>query len=233
MARDEFFADVRRAVQFMAPRVEADSPFTDPEYIRKMLRVGDPLDHWLSSRVVQAFRPEDFVEDPRGAELADAVTRFRQVAAGVDPTGPVRWDQLDAAIPPFVVIVRTIQDLIREDWLAASNALLDEAEGWAKGQEWPTRRFSRQITEDFVGKYELDRLIYSAEGAQLALIPVGRFVPGTDGMLDLAVMPAYDSMNVIRRKRHWSIEPLPGVKGQEDWSKTAFIAKSLDLARLP
>ena len=29
MARDELFADVRRAVTFMAPRVQADSPFTE------------------------------------------------------------------------------------------------------------------------------------------------------------------------------------------------------------
>lgn len=233
MARDEFFADVRRAVQFMAPRVEPDSPFTDPDYIRKMLRMGDPSHLWLSSGVVQAYRPEDYADDPREAELGAAVAGFREVAAKVDPQGPVRQQQLDDAIPPFVTIVRTVQDLVREDWLLASNALLDEAEGWAKSQDWPTKRYARPITEGFVGRYELDRLIYSTEGAQLALIPVGRFVPGTDGMLDLAVMPAYDSMNVVRRNRQWSIQPLPGEEGQEDWSRPAFIRKSLDLARLP
>ena len=55
------------------------------------------------------------------------------------------------------------------------------------------------MTEDFIGQYKLDRLVYSAEGVQLALISVGRYAPGTEGMFDLAVMPAYDSVMVVRQ----------------------------------
>jgi hypothetical protein len=51
MARDEFFRDIRRAVSFMAPRVETDSPFLDTNYIERMLRGADL---WLSQKVVTA-----------------------------------------------------------------------------------------------------------------------------------------------------------------------------------
>ncbi len=232
MARDEFFADVRRAVSFMAPRVEADSPFTDTNYIQRMLRGADL---WLSRKVVEAFRPDDFADVDGGVRdaLVKAVDEFRSVAATVNPGEPTRSEQRDAALSPFTQIVKIVQDLVRDDWVSASTVLLAEAEDWAKEQGWPTRRFPKDVTEDFIGNYRLDKLVYSAEGAQLALIPVGRFAPWTDGMFDLAVMPAYDSVMVVRERGRWFIHPLPGEERRQDWSKDAFVSKSLELARLP
>ena len=231
MARDEFFADVRCAVTFMAPRVQADSPFTDTNYIQKMLR---GTDLWLTPKVVEAFRPDDFADVDEGLrnDLSKAVKEFRQVAARVNSSEPALPEQRDAALSPFTQIVKIVQVLVRDDWVTASTALLAEAENWAKEQDWPTKRFFKDITEDFIGNYRLDKLVYSAEGAQLALIPVGRFAPGTDGMFDLAVMPAYDSVMVIREKGRWFIHPLPKEEGRQDWSKEAFTNKSLHLARL-
>ncbi len=231
MARDEFIADVRRAVNFMAPRVEADSPFTDTSYIQKMLR-GAYL--WLNPKVVEAFQPEDYTDLGEGARNAmiKAVDEFRRVAATVKPSEPALPEQRDAALLPFTQIVKTVQAMVLDDWVSASTTLLAEAEGWAKQQDWPTRRFSKDITEDFIGNYRLDKLIYSVEGAQLALIPLGRFAPGTDGMFDLAVMPAYDSVMVVRKKDRWFIHPLSQEEGRQDWSKEAFVNKSLQLARL-
>jgi hypothetical protein len=231
MARDEFFADIRRAVSFMAPRVEAVSPFTDTNYIRRMLRGADL---WLSREVVDAFRPDDFADVDRGVRdaLIKEVNAFRRVAETVNPKEPTKPEQRDAALRPFTRIVKIVQKMVRDDWMSASAALLAEAEGWAREEGWPTRRFPKDITEDFIGNYRQDTLVYSAEGAQLALVPVGRFAPGTDGVFDLAVMPAYDSVMVVREKGRWFIHPLPGEEGRQDWSKGAFITESLKLARL-
>lgn len=231
MARDEFFADVRGAVGFMAPSVEADSPFTDTNYIEKMLRSADL---WLTPSVVSAFKPEDFADIDEGTRVAlsDAVRKFRSVAAQVNPSGPALPEQRDAARPPFKQIVETVQILVRKDWVGASTALLADAENWAREQGWPTKRFPKDITEDFIGKYNLDKLVYSAEGSQLALIPLGRFAPGTHGIFDLAVLPVYDSVQVVRRNDRWFIDPLPNETGRVVWSREAFIARSLLLARL-
>ncbi len=232
MARDNFFADVRRAVSIVAPRVETNSPFTNNDYLQKMLRAADL---WLTPTVVAAFEPGDFADVDGGVRdmLANSVEEFRRIATAVDPNGPVRPEQREAALPSFTQVVKIVQEFVREDWVSASAALLAEAEVWAKEQGWPTKRFSRDLTEDFIGQYRLKRLLYSTEGAQLALIPVGRFAPGTDGMFDLAVMPAYDSMMVVRQQGQWFVYPLPGQEGQQDWSKETFVSKSHDLARLP
>ena len=191
-------------------------------------------DLWLTRKVVEAFQPNDFGDLDEGVRdaLIKAVDEFRRVSATVNPSEPALPEQRDAALSPFTQIVKIVQVLVRDDWVSASTALLNEAEVWAKEQDWPTRRFPKDITEDFIGNYRLDKLVYSAEGAQLALIPLGRFAPGTDGMFDLAVMPAYDSMMVVRDKGRWFIHPLPKEEGRQDWSKEAFISKSLQLARL-
>jgi hypothetical protein len=232
MARDDFFRDVRRGVSFMAPRVEADTPFIDTSYIEKMLK---RTDMWLAQSVVAAFRPEDFpdLEEKEREQLTRAVSDFVTVARAVAPHGPATTEQRSAALEPFKFIVQIVQRLLRDDWMAACNKLLGEAQQWAKEAGWPSKRFSKDLTEDFIGTYKQDKLVFSAEGAQLALIPVGRFAPGTDGLFDLAVMPAYDSVMVVRQGNRWFIHPLPGDDGRQDWSKEAFLTTSLKLARLP
>jgi len=232
MARDEFFRDIRRAVSFMAPRVEADSPFTDVAYIERMLR---GTDLWLAQCVVGAFRPEDFPELDNGTRegLAQAVKEFLDIARTVSPKEPAKLDQRDAAVRPFLHIVQVVQGLVRDDWMRASTNLLGEAEGWAKEEGWPTKRYAKEVTEDFIGKYKQERLVFSAEAQQLALVPVGRFVPGTDGAFDLAVMPAYDSVMVVRQRDRWFLHPLPEEDGRQNWSKETFVDTSLKLARLP
>jgi len=232
MARDEFFRDIRRAMSFMAPRVEADSPLTDATYIERMLR-GTNM--WLEQGVVSAFRPEDFPDlDTTTREgLVQAVNEFLAVARTVPPKEPAKQDMRDAATRPFVHIVQIVQRLLRDDWMRASANLLGEAEGWAKEAGWPTVRYPKEVTEDFIGRYQLDKLVFAAEGQQLALVPVGRFAPGADGLFDLAVMPAYDSVMIVRKGDRWFIHPLPGEEGRRDWSKEAFRDTSLKLARLP
>ena len=232
MPRDEFIADVRRVMLKMTPRVATDTPFADAGYIERMLR---GTDLWISPGNVAAFDPADFADldaDTRNALVA-AVAKFRQVAETVDGGKPTLPEQRDAALGPFRRIVRIVQDLVFQDWLRASTDLLADAETWAREEGWPTRRFPRAVTEDFLGNYSLDRLVYSTEGAQLALIPLGRFAPGTEGMFDLAVMPAYDSMMVVRERGRWFIHPLPGEDARQHWSKEAFVSRSHDLARLP
>ena len=216
----------------MAPRVEADAPFTDIRYIEKMLQGTDT---WLAQGVVAAFRPEDFLDlDEKTREaLTRAVTEFLAAAHSVPPKQPATKEQRDAGMRPFMQIVQIVQGLLRDDWMRASSGLLGEAEAWAKEAGWPCKRYAKAVTEDFIGNYNQDRLVFSAEGAQLALVPVGRFAPGTDGMFDLAVMPAYDSVMTVRHGNRWFLHRLPGDEERQDWSKEAFLNTSLELARLP
>jgi len=233
MARDDFFRNVRRALVFMAPRVEVDNPYTKPEYVERMLR---GTDMWLAQSSVDGFRPEDYSEfsaDVR-SELERAVKDFLSVAKTVSSREPAKKEQMEAALVPFMQIVRVTQRFILEDWMSAANKLLAEAEQWAHSAEWPTKRYPKEIAEDFIGTYKLDKLVFAAEGSQLALVPVGRFAPGTDGMFDLAVLPSYDSVMVVREKNRWFVHPLANEEGKrKEWLKDVFLDTSIKLARLP
>jgi hypothetical protein len=233
MARDEFVRDIRRAVTFLSPRVEVDSPFMDPDYISRMLQ---GTDLWLAHGNVAAFRPEDFPDlgDEARGRLAEAVKEFSDIARAVAPDKPASATQRNAAAKPFQLIVQTVQRITLDEWLRATASLLQEAETWAREFEWPTRRYQKRVAEDFIGEYSQETLTFGVEGQQLALVPVGRFAPGTDGMFDLAVMPAYDSVMVVRQGVRWFIHPLPNEEGgTKDWSPDTFRQKSLALAKLP
>jgi hypothetical protein len=232
MARNEFFRDVRRAVSFLSTTVEADNSSTDTGYIQRMLRSADL---WLTRSVVAAYREEDFpdLSEAERYELTKAVSEFRKLAESAPPKGPAPLELREAAAPLFRQIVQSVQGMLLQDWLNASGDLLKEAEEWSKEQGWPVKRYSKNVKEDFLGSYKQERLVFSAEGSQLALVPVGRFAPGTDGMFDLAVMPAYDSVMVVRKGDRWFIHPRPGEEGRQDWTRESFEQASLELARLP
>ena len=120
MARDDFFSDLRNAVTFMAPRVEADTPFTDTNYIQRLLRASDS---WLSSKVVEKFQPNDFADIDEGVRdvLSKALEQFRD-ALKVKHNGPALPKPADAALPPFTQIVKIEQSLVLADWVSASSS---------------------------------------------------------------------------------------------------------------
>jgi hypothetical protein len=233
VARDDFSRNVRRALLFMAPRVETDNPYSKPEYVERSLR---GTDIWLAQASVAGFRPEDFTDLPsqERTRLEQAVNDFTNVVSSVPPKAPASKDQVEAALPLFMYIVRVIQGRLLDDWLRASEKLLTEAEEWARSAGWPTKRYPKEIAEDFIGTYRLDRLVFAAEGSQLALVPVGRFAPGTEGMFDLAVLPSYDSVMVVREGDRWFVHSLPGEDTRrKEWGKDVFVETCLKLARLP
>jgi hypothetical protein len=233
MARADFARNVRGALLFMAPRVEVDNPYTKPEYVEKILR---GTDIWLAQGSVEGYRPEDFADLPsqERSSLESAVHDFVAVAKTVAPKAAASREQVEAAVPSFLHIVRVIQGLLRNEWLDAAAQLVAEADEWAHAAGWPTKRYPKEIAEDFIGTYKVDKLVFAAEGSQLALVPVGRFAPGTDGMFDLAVLPSYDSSMVVREGDRWFIHPLPNEEAKRrDWQREVFVETCLELARLP
>lgn len=227
MAREAFIGQIRDVVSPMLNRTDFDE--------KKFVEMLPAYRGWLNARIVENYSPEDFpdLNQSERDALTTAVKEFLQIANDVSDNRPASQERLEAAAKLFGDIVSTIRRLTQEDWQHASNELLGEAEAWMKQDGWPCKRYSKDTTEAFIGNYAQERLVFSAEGSQLALIPVGRFAPGTEGLFDLAVMPAYDSVMVVRRGNRWYIHPTLGDEGRQDWSKEAFESMSLTLARLP
>jgi hypothetical protein len=212
---------------------DADHPYPDRDEFEGILRRSGR--RWLSKDSVAGFERGDFHDlDPETRDALDRdVSTFLDVASKVDAEGHATPDQVEAAVPTFREIAEIVREQTREDWLRAARELIDQADRWAEAEGWPTKRYSWEMNEPFLGAYELDRLIYSVMGSQMALVPVGRFMMKSRGSFDLAVMPAYESVSISRKPSgRWSIEPLPGENQALIWKQQHFVEVSEKLARM-
>lgn len=231
MAKQEFFQSVRTAVSFLAPRVDGDTPLRDRNELEGALRRAVI---WLTPKSIQGFDPGDFADLPseQQDELAASVDEFISVAKSVPANEPANSDQINAALPPFLNIVKAVQKIVRDEWLDAARRLLEQAENWAMARQWPTRCFPKAISEDFIGTYTLRKLVFGVEGSQLVLNPLGRFAPGADGIFDFAVLPVYESAMVVRQQGKWYIHPPSHEHRRREWSEVAFVETAQKLTRL-
>src|SRR5262245_9886124 len=100
---------------------------------------------------------------------------------------------------------------VRDEWVAAVEQLVRDAETWSQGQGWAVRKEPKTITEDRLGSYTVPRLLIHASSGRLLLDPVARYIPGATGLVDLYVLPSYDPVLVPRSADGWHL--LPGGDG--------------------
>ncbi len=85
-------------------------------------------------------------------------------------------------------------DAIREEWIARLNRLVDDVETWAKALDWTTRRIDKPMKDSLIGPYQAPGLLMQKEFTRIILDPIGRATPGSEGLVDLYVMPAFDDI---------------------------------------
>ena len=234
MAKEDFLISVRTAMGTVLPRADADHPYPDRENLEEIFR-RSTSDLWLSRSAVAGFDRDDFQDlNPETRETLDRdVAAFLDVATKVNPKGPATTEQIEAALPPFLEIAEIVRERTLADWIGAARGLIDQADTWARAEEWPIKRYQWKLIDRFLGVYEVERLVYGVMGSQLALIPVGRYSAGSGGAFDLAVMPAYESVTVRRKPSgKWLIGPLPGEATSHRWKRESFVEVSKKLARM-
>lgn len=84
-----------------------------------------------------------------------------------------------------------------DDWLHRLNELAAWIKGWAEELDWSTRVVSKKMNEPRLGRYEAPALIVQKETTRVLLDPVARFAPGTEGIVDLYLMPGYDDIATL------------------------------------
>jgi hypothetical protein len=116
----------------------------------------------------------------------------------------------------------------KSEWLAAVEERLSEAERWARGQGWHTRRFEREIAEDALGRYAAPALDIEIERPQgrIVMEPVGRNVLGATGRIDVYVWPALFRVKLLRSVRtgEWVVRTDSGVNLPGGWNEPTFLA---------
>ena len=121
-------------------------------------------------------------------------------------------------------------EVVRDEWVAAVERIMDDAEAWAQDQPWFVHRDRKTITEDRIGSYEVSVLMIRTPAARLILDPIARYVGGASGRIDLCVFPSYEDVLIVRTESGWHFATVPPTFNRP-WSKEAFLEIVAELAK--
>jgi hypothetical protein len=82
----------------------------------------------------------------------------------------------------------------REEWLVHLHELCTQIKGWGEGSGWRTRLIEKSMNDSVLGQYQAPAMLMQRDTVEVIVDPVGRFAPGTDGVVDLYLLPAYDDI---------------------------------------
>ena len=112
----------------------------------------------------------------------------------VEPTARARWPRVDDPVKE------------RDDWIKLLDDLVKTVEEWVRPEQWATRVIPKAMQDSALGNYEAPALLMQREVARVLLEPITRFAPGTQGVVDLYLMPAYDDIARLHRDSgEWKI----------------------------
>jgi hypothetical protein len=94
--------------------------------------------------------------------------------------------------PPKKAVLNV--ESISSQWLKRLGDLVDHIEGWAKELDWSTRRIEVNIEDSQIGTYRAPALLMQKETTRAFLDPISHSTPGSEGLVDLYLMPAYDDI---------------------------------------
>jgi hypothetical protein len=219
MARDKFIANVRRAFSLAGPVIESDSPHANVNSIAVAVRNADL---WLTAGAVEGFDPKDFPEldDASRHSLEAAVQGFRTIA---ERSSSDREQHRNQAWTFFQTIQAHLQPVIQREWLADVDRLLNDAADWCQQSGWQFKKLQKRLKDRFLGEYELRQLIFIVDTNQFLLDPIARFVSGGSGLVDLAVLPAYETVMIVKAGNRWYVHDEASGQPRREWSKQAFV----------
>jgi hypothetical protein len=114
---------------------------------------------------------------------------------------------------------------VRDEWIDAVTRLIGDAEQWSLNQDWSVRRAKKTIKEDRIGAYEVPQLLIQSTAGRLLLDPAARYIVGGTGLVDLFLMPSYDSVTITpNNDGGWRLHPDGDADKWLPWSEENFIA---------
>jgi hypothetical protein len=117
----------------------------------------------------------------------------------------------------------------RDAWVAEVRQLADQAEAWAKRQDWGVRRDSKTITEEPLGSYEVPQLLIQSLKGRVVLDPVTRYVGGGHGLVDFLAWPSFDYVPIVKTDEGWRFKS-PEPNGPDaPWTEETFLDVALRL----
>ena len=84
-----------------------------------------------------------------------------------------------------------------DGWLGRLLSLVRSIDTWAKELGWSTRVVEKPMEDSQIGRYKAPGLLMQEGVDRILLEPVGRSAPGTEGVVDLYLLPAYDDIATL------------------------------------
>lgn len=158
--------------------------------------------------LIFSFLPKglQYERGPNGApkRVPLYVVKVRQEAGGLvfDWSGTTD-DPGDAREDMQAKIAARMKD--RANWIDRVSALVDQVEQWAREMGWSTRRVEKKLDDPWIGKHRVPALLMQEDLCRVLLEPLGPSTPGTEGVADLYLMPAYDDIARLYYEDQWKL----------------------------
>jgi hypothetical protein len=112
---------------------------------------------------------------------------------------------------------------VRDDWIAAVDQFMSEAEGWAEKQGWAAMKQPKTIVEEHLGSYTVPELVIHPSFGVLTLSPAARFVAGAEGAIDFFVPACKDWVMIARSDDGWHLHSVDSEVPRRAWSEETFV----------
>jgi len=94
----------------------------------------------------------------------------------------------------------------RAAWIQRVSDLVKSVEGWAKDFGWSTKRIDKKIEDTRLGNHKAAALLMQEDTIRVLLEPISASAPGSDGLVDLYLMPGYDDIaSLYHRDGGWHV----------------------------
>ncbi len=80
------------------------------------------------------------------------------------------------------------------EWIERLAPLVCSVRTWAEELGWSARQVDKPMKDSEIGDYRAPGLLLQHETLRVGLEPIGRSTPGTEGVVDLYLLPAYDDI---------------------------------------
>lgn len=106
----------------------------------------------------------------------------------------------------------------RDRWRARMEELVAQVAGWVEPNDWVTKPYPKKMRDRDGLVFHVPSLFLQKGPTRLLLDPIAYDAPGTEGVVDLYLMPTYDDMASLslvegRWKIHYVFPDQPAVAG--------------------